>query len=297
MIWRVEKLHFCILEHMIKFIEEIIKWFKLSPLYDLFGKRSFSQSGEDMVVDSILGRPKKGFYVDIGAFHPKIFSNTYLFYKRGWRGICVEPNPEAKWKFGLVRPRDVFVNVGVSLFTSDSDQSNFSARLAPSTGASLRQNSTAPASVRKNNNNPEQLQYFVFEEGAVNTFSAKQAEENKKVGRKLIKVIKIPVRSMQGILDEYLPKGQKIDILNVDVEGMDLAVLQSNNWKKYRPKIIIAEDMLCHSELDSESRKSWMPDQVRHDREGNDNVAGYLEKLGYKLVGMTGYSLIFRFVG
>lgn len=98
---------------MIKFIEGIINWGKLSPLYDLFGKRSYAQSGEDVVVDAILSRQKTGFYVDIGAYHPKVFSNTYLFYKRGWRGICVEPNPEAKILFQVARPRDVFVNVGV----------------------------------------------------------------------------------------------------------------------------------------------------------------------------------------
>ena len=97
-----------------KFIEEIIRWGKLSPLYDWFGKRSYAQSGEDVVVDAILSRQKKGFYVDIGAYHPKVFSNTYLFYKRGWRGICVEPNPEAKWMFEWARRRDRFVNMGIA---------------------------------------------------------------------------------------------------------------------------------------------------------------------------------------
>ena len=38
---------------------------------------------------------KSGFYVDIGAHHPKRFSNTYFFYKRGWSGITVEPNSDA----------------------------------------------------------------------------------------------------------------------------------------------------------------------------------------------------------
>jgi len=51
----------------------------LSPLYDWLGKRSYAQSGEDIVADVLLERKKKGFYVEVGAFHPKLFSNTFLF--------------------------------------------------------------------------------------------------------------------------------------------------------------------------------------------------------------------------
>ena len=39
-----------------------------------------------------------------------------------------------------------------------------------------------------------------------------------------------------------MPKGQAIDFLNVDVEGHDLEVLESNDWKRFRPKVIVVED-------------------------------------------------------
>ena len=148
----------------------------------------------------------EGIYVDVGAYHPKLFSNTYLFYKRGWRGICVDPNPEVKGMFGVARPRDVFVNVGVG-------------------------------GVNK------KLKYFIFDEGATNTFSAEQAKRNQEVGRKLVGKKEVEILSLKKILDKYLGKGKKIDLLSVDVEGMDLEVLKSNDWKKYRPRVIICEDL------------------------------------------------------
>ena len=43
---------------------------------------SYSQEGEDMVLQRIFAQKEYGFYIDVGAHHPKRFSNTYLFYKR-----------------------------------------------------------------------------------------------------------------------------------------------------------------------------------------------------------------------
>ena len=97
-----------------KFIEKIRDLLYLSPLYDWLGKRSYAQSGEDLIVWGELAErvPRchsatvsqdKGFYVDVGAYHPKLFSNTYLFYKKGWRGICVDPNPKMKELYRMAK--------------------------------------------------------------------------------------------------------------------------------------------------------------------------------------------------
>lgn len=229
---------------MMRFIEKIKNILYLTPLYDWFGKRTYAQSGEDVIAwTELSGREnpaptKNGFYVDIGAFHPKLFSNTYLFYKKGWRGICVEPNPKMGKLFRIARSRDVFLNVGVG---------------------------------------DAMVTYYMFEEGAVNTFSAEQARKNQEVGRKLVGKRKILILPLKTILDRYLPKGQKIDLLSVDVEGMDLEVLRSNDWKKYRPEMIIAEDL-------------------GFDLEGGGGVVGFLREKGYRLTAKTPYSLIFRVV-
>jgi hypothetical protein len=76
---------------------------------------SYSQFGEDLLVQEILGYERKDiFYIELGAYQPISKSNTYIFYKRGGRGICVEPNPLAKKLWERIRPRDIFVNAGVT---------------------------------------------------------------------------------------------------------------------------------------------------------------------------------------
>jgi len=77
-----------------KNIKKIIpkKYFKYfvnlrNIFFDIYATKSYSQKGEDIILRRILGEKEVGFYIDIGAHHPKRFSNTYLFYKKGWRGI------------------------------------------------------------------------------------------------------------------------------------------------------------------------------------------------------------------
>src|ERR1700676_3422099 len=81
---------------------------------DQFSCLSYSHEGEDMVLRRIFHTQTSGFYVDVGAHHPYRFSNTCYFYRRGWRGINIDPNPDAIMAFRRDRPSDVNVCVGVS---------------------------------------------------------------------------------------------------------------------------------------------------------------------------------------
>jgi len=210
-----------------------------SPLYDLFGKRSYAQAGEDMIVWSELKR-KRGFYVDIGAYHPKQFSNTYFFYKRGWRGIIAEPNPEIVRLYKKIRSGDIALGIGVGDKEGAAD-------------------------------------YFMFSDPAANTFDRQTAEKNKQVGRKFLGKKPVAIMRLAKMLDDYLPTGARIDLLSVDTEGMDEQVLSSNDWKKYRPTIVICEDL----EFDWEKSMA-------------SKTAKIMKDWGYRLMGMTPYSLIFK---
>jgi len=160
----------------------------------------FSQTGEDILINGLLQNKSKGFYVDVGAFDPIKFSNTYGFYIKGWRGINIDPNPESIKKFNKARPNDTNLNVGVS-------------------------------------DVPAKLNYYKFEEGAFNTFSKNVADSY----NNFYTVELINVNRLDNILDKYLPKRQQIDLMNIDTEGFDLKVLKSNNWNKYRPRVIAIE--------------------------------------------------------
>lgn len=70
-----------------------------------------SQFGEDAILEKIL--PAHGFYVDVGAYHPYLYSNTYGLYKKGWRGIAIDPNKDTKILFTIFRPKDTFVHAGI----------------------------------------------------------------------------------------------------------------------------------------------------------------------------------------
>lgn len=74
--------------------------------YSSANKLFYSQFGEDGWVASHLAIPKAGYFIDVGAADGITFSNTYYFEKQGWKGICLEPNPENYQLASQVR-RDV----------------------------------------------------------------------------------------------------------------------------------------------------------------------------------------------
>jgi hypothetical protein len=70
-------------------IKEILKR-KIYTRYNI----SFSQGGgDDIQLKKLLKVQKPGVYVAIGSWHPVKASNSYFFYLRGWKGICIDPNP------------------------------------------------------------------------------------------------------------------------------------------------------------------------------------------------------------
>ena len=83
----------------------------------------------------------------------------------------------------------------------------------------------------------EILKYYLFSPSFYNTFEEKYAKmyKDKLIGEKYLKTQKL-----SQIFDKYLGNN-KIDFLTIDVEGWDLKVLQSNDWVKYRPKVVVVE--------------------------------------------------------
>jgi FkbM family methyltransferase len=168
---------------------------------------SYSQEGEDVLLSRIFSCKEVGFYVDVGAHHPKRFSNTYRFYKAGWRGINIEPNPDAIKLFKRFRARDINVNCGI-------------------------------AGVEGN------LDYFMFDEPALNTFDGEVLKSRiSNTQYKHIQTMHINVFPLAEVLSQNVSNGTKIDFFSIDVEGFDLEVLKSNDWIKYRPDWVLAEQL------------------------------------------------------
>src|ERR1700733_8947965 len=79
-------------------------------------KKSYSQHGEDVIIWEFLRQYdlSGSMYVDVGANHPSDISNSYLLYKKGLRGIIVEPNQELIALFRRFRPEDIPLAIGCS---------------------------------------------------------------------------------------------------------------------------------------------------------------------------------------
>jgi FkbM family methyltransferase len=166
---------------------------------------AYSQDGEDMILRRLFEGRKTGFYVDVGAHHPFRFSNTCYFYRRGWTGINIDPNPDAIKAFHRDRPSDINVCVGISDTAGN-------------------------------------LSFHFFNESALNTFDANLAAERAQLPEyRLLETRSVPVCRLEDLLSEYLPPDKQIDFLSIDVEGMDLLVLRSNDWSRFRPRILLVE--------------------------------------------------------
>ena len=208
----------------------------LQPIKNKFYKKfhtSFAKSGVDLQLFQILKQKKNGFFVDIGSHHPIIANNTFFFHLRGWRGICVDPNPEFASMYKKKRPEDIFLNVGISSQTEAS------------------------------------LNYYKLrkELSARNSFS-KEYINNNNLNENVEQIISIKIMSLTEVFSQNCST-TPIDILSVDCEGLDFDVLKSNDWNKYRPKIVCIET---------------------HDTLENDLIsetANFMNQAGYTIKGKT----------
>ena len=132
----------------------------------------------------------KGIYVDVGAYHPIKFSNTYALHKRGWRGINIDMDPIKIEAFKLARASDVNICAAISSEKTVKQAYNFSkygltSTLDPETAAAEGQ---APVSVRN-----------------------------------------VETTTLDDVLEHSRYSNQEIDLLSIDAEGHDYHVLGSIN--------------------------------------------------------------------
>ena len=91
---------------MFKLFFKKILLFRLT-FFKKINKNFYSQFGEDKILNELLPNNfTNGFYVDVGCFHPKKNSNTYMLFRRGWRGINIDMEKDKIASFNLARPND-----------------------------------------------------------------------------------------------------------------------------------------------------------------------------------------------
>jgi hypothetical protein len=186
----------------------VVGWlaYHLSP-----GKTTFSYCAEDVALARLLPEPH-GFYVDIGAFHPKCLSNTYFLWQRGWRGINVDVDDYKIALFRRFRPSDINLATGIS--ASGGERT------------------------------------FYFQEGgSYGSMSSFEPEFARSRGEKMGRRVgsrTVSVRTLNSLLDEFLPRGADgtpipVDFLNIDVEGHEFQILDTLDFDRFRPRCVCVE--------------------------------------------------------
>jgi FkbM family methyltransferase len=170
----------------------------------MYRKASYSQCGEDLQVAFVLDLilgSRPKKYVDIGANHPFHLSNTALLYTMGGQGVLVEPDPYYANLLRKKRRRDKIVQSGVH-FSGEA-----------------------------------QADFFVMNVPTLNTFSRQEMERYVSMGHALTATFPVPLENINAILE----KAGTLDFMNLDIEGLDKAILEMINWEKYRPTCICVE--------------------------------------------------------
>lgn len=194
-------------------------WFISKNKRNPLDQHSHSQSGEDLIVNRILGRLKveKPYYLDLGAYHPHTMSNTFHFYQKGCEGAIVEANPNLIPAFKRERPNDTILNIGVG----------------------------------SNAQNGSQLTFFVFQNRSVSTFSQLESEKLQNKGEKLESRITVGVYSLNSIVEKFCKKTP--DFISVDLEGTDHDVLSDFDFSKHKPKVVCVETIIMPEEKKNET--------------------------------------------
>ena len=207
-------------------------------LFDRHAELGYAAGGEDRLVASFFAKP--GFYVDVGCNHPSSYSNTFMLYKRGWHGINIDANANLIALHQRVKPRD---------------QSIFA----------------AIAQCRKT------LTYTQFEGGTLMaSLDPAFVRANLAQGRRIQSESALETKTLTEVLEQCQAPA-RFELLNVDVEGLDLEVLQSLDFARFRPQMIVVEIL----GYDLEKFQA-------------DPIFELLASKGYRLAGYTHMNAIFR---
>jgi FkbM family methyltransferase len=199
-----------------------------------FGKLKFQgEFFQDMIAYLYLQKGN-GFYIDIGANEGVLGSNTYIFEQLGWQGICIEPQPDIFLNLKKFRNCDCY-NIAIS------SQSNENVEFFKAHGAS-----------------------------ALSGLNEGMSESHKKWAEEYGKteIIKVKTMTFNEIMQNY-PNIKHIDFMSVDVEGHEMEILKTIDFKRYSFGFLTIE------------------------KNNPEKTKGYMKKNGYKVFMEIGEDVMF----
>jgi len=173
--------------------------------YEKYTKKSYSISNVDLIIDRMFSKVEKGFFIDLGCNHPIKFNNTYLLYKRGWRGINIDLDKESIDEFNKIRDKDY--NIQSLISTNIGEEKEI---------------------------------YYYHSRSAINTLS-RELLEHRKTKKDSIKILKETTNTLENIIEKSPFKNQKINLLSIDIENHEYEALKNFNFAKFRIDVIVIE--------------------------------------------------------
>jgi FkbM family methyltransferase len=206
------------------------KWsYRLYLIYNLYvrhkcfqKRKKYSQWGEDQEITNFFNDKKKGIYLDIGCYHPIMYSNTCLLFNMGWHGINIDMNPTSIDLFNIVRPNDINICTALS------------------------------------NESKKVKAYYDDLFSPINTIDKNFYEKSKHVFKNH-EIKEINSKKISDILAEK-NINKEIDFLNIDIEGLDFEILKQINIEDYKIKLIAIETHNVNGEKseDCDDIKMWL---------------------------------------
>jgi FkbM family methyltransferase len=163
---------------------------------------SYAQNLEDYHLSLAFAGQTTGTYIDVGAGHPIADNVSFWFYERGWRGIVVEPQPELAALYERLRPRDLAVRGLVGRHCGEID-------------------------------------FYAVERLHGLSTTVEHLAQNAKAFGADYQTVRMPVTTLANLCERH--DVGSIDFLKIDVEGAEGDVLFGGDWKRFRPKVIVAE--------------------------------------------------------
>jgi len=165
----------------------------------------------------------KGVIVEVGAACPEYLSNSQHFRENGWLVLAIEPNPT----FCDLHREAGFEILQYACGDHDEDDVDFELvyQQAEYKGGHVTYESFSSLKV-------------------VDSYRALKPDID-------TRTIKVNLRRLDTILAEHAPTVEKIDILTIDVEGWELSVMTGFSVQRYKPSVIVMENLMQDKKYES----------------------------------------------
>ena len=176
---------------------------------------SYAQNFEDVMLWRALKHVEKGCYLDIGAQDPLLDSVSLAFYEHGWRGMHVEPTQQYSDKLRMARLDELVLQVAIG-------------------------------------NQSGALTFYEFENTGLSTADPDIAHKHQRKGFRCHETV-VPVITLDSLFERI--GVQNIHWMKLDVEGMEMAVLESWKGDWVLPWVLVIESTQPMTQ--EESYEEW----------------------------------------